>query len=295
MHYGITIPNFGDSYAPRTLAHWARDAERAGWDGFFVWDHVLHGNFPHSDPWIDLAAIALATERIRIGPMVTPLPRRRPVKLARETVTLDHLSNGRLTLGVGSGVRATEWEEMGDEANPKVRAAMLDEGLDLLTRLWSGEPVSFEGRHYTFRPTFDWTDEPGRMLPVPLQSPRIPIWIAGTWPNKPPFRRAARWDGVYAISASPFAEGLSPDDVRAMTAFIADQRASDIPFDIVVDGPTPTNDPARASEIAATYAEAGATWWLEEVSPWSFGWDRRSAWPTERMHERILAGPPSHR
>src|SRR5689334_13471095 len=176
----------------------ARDAEAAGWDGFFLWDHVILWPTPTCDPWVALAAVALATERVRIGPLVTPLPRRRITKLARETVTLDHLSNGRLVLGVGIGLGPWEWEYLGEETDLRTRGAMLDEGLELLTKLWSGEPVMHEGRFYTCRgdkgPN-DPTPIPTPFLPRPVQ-PRIPVWVAGTWPKKPPFRRAARWDGV---------------------------------------------------------------------------------------------------
>lgn len=148
MNYGVTIPNFGHFFNPRSLAALAHDAEEAGWDGFFLWDHVFYGLFPTVDPWIALAAIAMATYHMRIGPMVTPLPRRRPPKLARETVSLDHLSGGRLTLGVGIGALPWEWDHLGEQTNIRTRGAMLDEGLDLLTEIWSGRPVTHRGEHY---------------------------------------------------------------------------------------------------------------------------------------------------
>src|SRR5919202_2140498 len=148
MRYGVTVPNFGECFDPRTLAEMAREAEAAGWDGFFLWDHVQFMPTPTVDPWVALAAIALATERVRIGPLVTPLPRRRPVKLARETVSLDHLSNGRLVLGVGIG-DPVQWEFgwFGEPTEAKHRGAMLDEGLAILDGLWSGEPFAFSGAH----------------------------------------------------------------------------------------------------------------------------------------------------
>src|SRR5919202_2507053 len=195
MRYGVTVPNFGECCDPRTLADIAREAEAAGWDGFFLWDHVQLMPTPTVDPWVALTAIALATRRIRIGPMVTPVPRRRPIKLARETVSLDHLSDGRLILGVGIGGGPWEWDYFGEESDLRTRGAMLDEALELLTRIWTGQPVLHEGRFYRVRGDFG----PGRpevnptpLLPRPRQSPRIPIWVAGTWPKKPPFRRAAR-------------------------------------------------------------------------------------------------------
>jgi alkanesulfonate monooxygenase SsuD/methylene tetrahydromethanopterin reductase-like flavin-dependent oxidoreductase (luciferase family) len=293
MRYGLTIPNFGDTWHPRTLAGRACEAEDAGWDGFFLWDHVYLGAMPHADPWIALAAIALATERIKLGPMVTPIPRRNIVKLARETVTLDHLSNGRLIFGAGIGLGSWEWRMLGMDIDNKTRGAMLDEALDLLAKLWSGQSVSHHGEFYTVQVDLEGASEPGPFLPASLQSPRIPIWVAGMWPNKPPFRRAARWDGAFPIKAGDPAEGgLQPDDVRALAAYIARYRTSGDPFDIVVAGVTPGGDPAAARAKAAAYADAGATWWLEDIGPWSLGWDQGGAGAVEAIHERIRQGPP---
>jgi alkanesulfonate monooxygenase SsuD/methylene tetrahydromethanopterin reductase-like flavin-dependent oxidoreductase (luciferase family) len=185
MRYAVNVPNFEDYSDVRTVAALAADAEAAGWDGFFVWDHlafVKAWRLRIADPWLLLAGVALATERLRLGPMVTPLARRRPWKVARETVTLDRLSGGRLVLGVGLGEPATdEFGSFGEPTDPKVRAAMLDEGLEVLTRLWSGETVSFSGRHYR-------VDEVA-FQPTPAQRPRIPIWVAGAWPRRGPRRR----------------------------------------------------------------------------------------------------------
>src|SRR5437867_2328127 len=240
MQYGITLPNFGDFFDPRLLAQLAREAEQAGWDGFFIWDHVLLFPTPTVDPWVALAAIALATERIRIGPLVTPLPRRRPTKLARETVSIDHLSNGRLVLGVGIGAGPWEWDYLGEESDLKARGDMLDEGLELLTRLWSGEPVLHDGRFYRFRGDLGPNQPeiaPTPFLPTPVQSPRIPIWVGGTWPRKPPFRRAARWDGVVPlIDGKAFGEYMTPDEVREVVGYIRQHRTSETPFDVVVSG-----------------------------------------------------------
>ncbi|HKD76471.1 MAG TPA: LLM class flavin-dependent oxidoreductase [Ktedonobacterales bacterium] len=295
MFYGISIPNFGDTSDPRTLAEMAREAEDAGWDGFFVWDHVMFMPSPTSDPWIALAAIALATQRIKLGPMVTPLPRRRPVKLARETATLDRISNGRLILGVGIGVREWEWDDMGEATDLKVRGDMLDEGLDLLVKLWSGEPVRHHGQYYTVDVTLP-DGSTAAFYPHPVQQPRIPIWVAGMWPNKKPFRRAAQWEGVYPIRAGDFdeASALKPDDVRAITAYTSAHRASGDPFDIVIAGETPGGDLARGADITASYAEAGCTWWIEDISPWPFGWKWEGPWPVEAMRERVRQGPPRH-
>ena len=292
MRYAVDCPNYGDYVDPRTHADLAYEAEQAGWDGFFVWDHMNYlgppwqtGGDGMSDPWIILAAVALRTEHIKIGPMVTPLPRRRPWKLARETVTLDRFSNGRLILGVGLGAPAEiEYEQLGEDGDAKVRAAKLDEGLDVLTGLWSGEPFSYRGEHYQV--------DNAKFLPRPVQSPRIPIWVAGLWPNKPPFRRAARWDGAFPISEGrgpvPFDGGMTgvipPSEIEAMMAYIKERRTSDAPFDVVFGGMTPTADPRGAAETVAAYAEAGLTWWVESIGPWRGSCDESLA--------RVRRGPP---
>jgi len=191
MRYAVNVPNFAEYADVRAAAALAAEAEAAGWDGFFVWDHIVFAKeqrLPVADPWILLAAVALATERLRLGPMVTPLARRRPWKVARETVTLDHLSGGRLILGVGLGTPAAdEYGAFGEPTDPRVRAAMLDEALEVLTLLWSGETVSFHGEHFRL-------DEVA-FRPTPVQRPRIPIFVAGAWPRPPPRRRAVRGDG----------------------------------------------------------------------------------------------------
>src|SRR5215470_15352683 len=195
MQYGLYLPNFGSFGYARTLAELAQDAEQAGWDGFFIWDHIARPGSPDTvDPWVALAAIAMRTERVRIGALVTPLPRRRPWKVARETVSVDHLCGGRLVFGVGTGSSGggrVEWEAFAEELNQRARGAMLDEGLAVLVGLWSGQPFNYAGQHYRV------TDSQFR--PLPLQAPRIPVWVAGYWPHRPPFRRAARWDGVFPL------------------------------------------------------------------------------------------------
>lgn len=169
------MPNFGDFAHPGHLLDLARRAEAAGWEGFFLWDHVYAGDWagPVIDPWVTLGAVAQVTERIALGTMVTPLPRRRPTTLARQTVTLDHLSGGRLVLGVGIGWPPDlDFANLGDSGDNRVRAAQLDEGLKVLTGLWSGERFSFSGEHYRV------TD--ARFVPPPVQQPRIPIWVGST-------------------------------------------------------------------------------------------------------------------
>ncbi len=290
MHFGITVPPFGECFDPRVLARLAAEAEEAAWDGFFLWDHLLFGPIPVADPWVALTAIALSTRRIRIGPMVASVPRRRPAKLAREVLSVDHLSGGRLVLGVGIGAGPWEWDYLGEEPDPNVRGAMLDEGLEVLTGLTSGQPFSYRGDHYTVDGELASGRRAAQFLPASVQSPRIPIWVAGTWPKKRPFRRAARWDG--AVPMKTGGEVLSPDEIRAIAGYISHHRTSSDPFQIVTAGTTPGDRPSRGAEIVRMYADAGLTWWLEDIQPWRFGWKWEGPWPVKEMEARIRQGPP---
>jgi alkanesulfonate monooxygenase SsuD/methylene tetrahydromethanopterin reductase-like flavin-dependent oxidoreductase (luciferase family) len=258
MYYGIDLPTTGEYADVRTLAALAAEAESAGWDGFFIYDQVASDMpEPIADTGVALAAIALGTERIRFGALVTPLARRRPWKVARETVTLDQLSGGRLVVGVGLGGGATEFDDLGEAGEPQMRAAMLDEGLEVLAGLWRGEPFSYSGRHYQLREAL--------FQPPPVQSPRIPIWVGGVWPSRAPFRRAARWDGVfphYRGAAGP--SMMPPQALRELLAFVTQQRAAG-PFDVVLRNKAPSDDRAEQAETIAAYAAAGLTWWLEGV------------------------------
>ena len=296
MRYGLSMPNFGEGIDAGAIAGLARDAEDAGWDGFFLWDHVLAftpGPVPVVDPWIALTAAAMNTGRIRLGPMVTPLPRRRPAKLARESASLDRLSGGRLILGVGIGAMPYEWDYLGEEPDARVRGTMLDEGLEVLTGLWTGEPYGHRGRHYRIAgepPNEDWREV---FYPPPLQRPRIPIWVAGTWPVKAPFRRAARWDGVFPMKV----EGgrvapTTPEDAREVARYVARHRTHGGPFDLVVAGATPGEDREEGARTVAAYEEAGVTWWIESIDPWRFGWTEGESWPSEEMRRRVRQGPP---
>jgi alkanesulfonate monooxygenase SsuD/methylene tetrahydromethanopterin reductase-like flavin-dependent oxidoreductase (luciferase family) len=282
MRYAVNVPNFEDYSDVRTVAALAADAEAAGWDGFFVWDHltfVKAWKLRIADPWLLLAGVALATERLRLGPMVTPLPRRRPWKVARETVTLDRLSGGRLVLGVGLGEPPEdEYGSFGEPADPVVRAAMLDEGLEVLTRLWSGGTVSFQGRHYR-------VDEVA-FQPTPVQRPRIPIWVAGAWPRRGPLRRAARFDGSVPLKLDPGGElvPLDGDDLRGLLEVVRGHRSSTEPFDVAVGGITP-DDPAAARDLLTPLAEAGMTWWQESVDPRQGDLDH--------WRRKVRRGPPA--
>jgi alkanesulfonate monooxygenase SsuD/methylene tetrahydromethanopterin reductase-like flavin-dependent oxidoreductase (luciferase family) len=274
MKYGLDVATVNEYHDPRTLTTLASDAEEAGWDGFFIWDTLQYTKpAPVVDPWVALSAIAVKTSRVRLGAMVTPLPRRRPWKLARETVTLDHLSGGRLVFGAGLGWLREEYSAFGEDADSQIRGQKLDEALAILTGLWSGERFSHKGRHYQL--------EDVQMLPRPLQSPRIPVWVAGGWPHRRPFRRAARWDGVYPGTAD--GRPITPKDLEEILAYMGPYRPSPGPFDVVASGSTPS-DGGRGSEIVAPFAEAGATWWLEAIS-----FERG---PLSEMRDRIRDGPP---
>lgn len=287
MQYGLNLPNFNVLGSARTLANLAKDAEDAGWDGFFIWDHIDRPFHPENvDPWIALAAIAMNTSRIRFGAMVTPLPRRRPWKVARETVSLDHLSGGRLIFGAGLGSgRFTEWDHLGEETDPKARGKMLDEGLTVLNGLWRGKPFSFGGEHYRVKDAL--------FLPRPVQQPRIPVWIGGVWPHKIPIRRAARWDGMFLVfDDMPYDELLA--QFKEAVVYVRQQRTADTPFDISLAAfPTPGDDPICAAEMLAPFAAAGLTWWQEPLAPMRFGLDLEApAWPLDAIRERIVQGPP---
>jgi alkanesulfonate monooxygenase SsuD/methylene tetrahydromethanopterin reductase-like flavin-dependent oxidoreductase (luciferase family) len=257
VKFGIHIANFGSFGDPSVLAGLAADAEASGWNGFFVWDHVLGDaswRTPMVDPWISLAAIATATKQIRLGALVTAVPRRRPWQLARETTTLDHLSGGRLVVGVGLGNPAqAEFEHFGEDGDIRRRARRLDEGLAILDGLWSGEPFAFHGEEYDVRETV--------FLPTPIQRPRPPVWVAVHGTNRGPVRRAARWDG--AFPEDPTGRRLTPEAVAMLLADISDQRQAGGPYDMVIAG---QSDDLADGELAA-YEAAGVTWWLEAIWP----------------------------
>jgi alkanesulfonate monooxygenase SsuD/methylene tetrahydromethanopterin reductase-like flavin-dependent oxidoreductase (luciferase family) len=246
---GLFLPIFDELADPRVLADLAAEAEAAGWDGVFVWDHV-HYRAPvraATDPWIAMACIATSTSRIRFGPMVTPLARRRPHVVARQVAALDQLSGGRFVFGAGLGLDASggELSRFGEELDDRTRAAMLDEGLGLLRELLSGEPVDHRGRHYT---AIDVTFVPA--------APAVPFWIAGRYPNQRPLRRAAAHDGLFLIDVT------APDDLARAVEVVAAHRPVGLDgFDVVVelDGDA---DPAP-------WEVAGATWWLAAFDPFT--------------------------
>ena len=249
MRFGLFLPLFDPLADPAVVARLAGEAEEVGWDGFFLWDQIRWREpvAAVGDTQVTLAAIAAATERIRLGPLVTPLARRRPVKVARETAALDLLSGGRLTLGVGLGSDhfASEYSITGEELDDRRRARMLDEALGILEAAWSGEPVRHRGEHYMV--------DAMRFLPRPVQRPRVPVWVAG-FPGKPkPIRRAARYDGFFPVNLE------HPDQLAEIVARLGVLREEvgrnpGEPYDVIVEL-EPGTDPAP-------YREAGATWCL---------------------------------
>jgi alkanesulfonate monooxygenase SsuD/methylene tetrahydromethanopterin reductase-like flavin-dependent oxidoreductase (luciferase family) len=262
MRFSINIPNFGDFADARTVVRVAAAAEEAGWDGLFLWDHVVHSKErrrgqPFGDPWMLMAAAALATSRIKLGPLVTPIARRRPEQLARQVATLDGLSGGRVIFGAGlGGPIDDEFGSFGDETDPKVLAERLDEGLDLLAAYWSGERVNHAGKHYTAVDV--------ELLPATVQRPRPPVWIAGYWPRKAPMRRAARWDGAVPLFANAnHGEAPPVEELRDLVGFLEQHRADrSTPYDVIVGGMSPA-DAAGARALIEPLAAAGATWWDE--------------------------------
>lgn len=280
MKFGYVFPG-GEA---RDAAECAREAEAAGWDGFFVWEPVWG-----VDTWVTLAAAAMRTEHIRLGTMLTPLSRRRPWKLASETATVDRLSNGRLILSVGLGAVDTGFTQFGEVTERKQRAELLDEGLDILTGLWRGQPFKHEGRHYHVTETTFFPPQP------PIQTPRIPIWVVGAWPHPKSMERALRYDGLLTAvqSAADKFETVTPAHLREIMAYVAAHRSATTPFDIVIDGKAPLDDPHKAASLVSSYADAGATWWIE--AQWELGERMFAAETQAAIRERIRQGPPSIR
>ncbi|MGA9077840.1 MAG: LLM class flavin-dependent oxidoreductase [Acidimicrobiales bacterium] len=274
VNYAIDLPNVGVFADPNLLAELAVATERAGWDGFFLWDHLLYADdWPVVDPWVTLAAIAARTERIRLGLCVALLARQLPWEVAKRAVTIDQLSGGRFILGAGLGSRTEEFTAFARSSDPTERAGRLDEALEIVTASWSGLPFTHEGRHFQ-------VGAPA-MTPVPVQRPRIPIWVGGRWPNRAPFRRAARFDGVFPIHASyGSGETMPPDELGAVVDYVARRRAT--PFDVALEGKTAPDgrDVARIDE----YVAVGLTWWVEAL-----GWWRGDV---DSARQRIDAGPP---
>jgi alkanesulfonate monooxygenase SsuD/methylene tetrahydromethanopterin reductase-like flavin-dependent oxidoreductase (luciferase family) len=275
----VAAPCFADD--PADLVRLAVEAEQAGFDGFFLWDHITWSNDGLGpsivDPWAVLSVIAARTERLVIGPMITPVPRRRPWVLARQTVTLDLLAGGRTVFGVGLGSPAHgDFGLFGDPADDRTRAAMLDEGLELIAGLWTGEVTEFHGRHYNVGPV--------RFTPTPAQGGKIPVWVGGVLPSLAGMRRAARWDGAVPIR---YRDGAlvrpSADDIASVRDLARAARGSVDGFDLVVWAEV-ADDPASIAEELPAYEKAGTTWWIETARPPQPDW-------YEQLLRRIRSGP----
>jgi alkanesulfonate monooxygenase SsuD/methylene tetrahydromethanopterin reductase-like flavin-dependent oxidoreductase (luciferase family) len=271
MRYGIVMANLREYSDPRVAVQLAQAAEEAGWEAFFVWDHLgfVWGQ-PSSDPWVVLAAVAASTTRLKLGTALTPLARRRPQVVANTLASLDLLSRGRVVFGAGLGGVAEEFTAFGDPDAAKERAARLDEGLTILDRLWSGVRVRHRGPHYAV--------EDVSLAPLPLQRPRVPIWIGGE--GAPALRRAARWDGWLAPATNPDGTmAKSPERIAEMVAEIRRHRTTDAPFEVAVDGYSESGD----ATLPRAYGAAGATWWLESI--------HGTRGPLDENMARIEAGP----
>ncbi|MFX1515776.1 MAG: LLM class flavin-dependent oxidoreductase [Promethearchaeota archaeon] len=272
VKFGIYIANHGITSNPQDYIKLAKSGEECGWDGFFLWDHVfLPWTTDHDvlDPWIILSAIATQTNKITIGTTVTPLARRRPMIIAREAITIDRLSSGRFILGVGLGSTA-ELKALGEEENPKIRGDMLDESLEILKGLWSGKPFTFDGKHFKIK-------EPVKFKP----EGNIKIWVGGTWPNKKPFRRAAKYDGIFPLKAGSD-PSLYPQDYQEILSYIRKYRKSLDSFDVVKSILT-VGDKEEDAYIHH-FMDIGANWLLEAF------WSERCS--LKEIQKRIDRGPP---
>ena len=275
MNYGIALP-----YAtPRIVAKLSQVAEETGWDGVFLGDAIWC-----EDPMIGLAAAAMVTDKIRLGTMITPVPLRKPWKLASESIALDHLSNGRLSLGLGAGAVWMGWQAFPDEVtNNKSRAEMLDETIDILTLLYQRKQFDYEGRHYRLKLTqLDEIHYP----PKPVQQPRIPLWCVGIWPGKKSMQRVLKCDGMIVekrnLENQP--EDVTADDVREIKAYIDAHRNSQTPFELVLNGNVAELDRSQLQDKLLPLIDAGVTWWIDGL------WDATE----EKAIERIRRGPPSN-
>lgn len=274
MKFGLALPY----NATQSYARWAALAEQVGWDGCFLGDAIWC-----EDPMIGLAAMAMKTERIRLGTLITPVPLRKPWKIASESLALDHLSGGRMTLGLATGAVWMGWYAFPDEVTEtKARVEMLDETIEILTRLYLREPFDFDGKHYHLELTqLDQQHYP----PKPVQQPRIPLWLPGLWPRQKSMQRALKCDGLIAEKISPEGEPqeVTPADVRAMKAYVEANRTESTPFDIVVIGKTGDLSRVQQVESLSAWQQAGATWWVEDL--WSQA--------LEDIEARIQPGPPA--
>jgi probable F420-dependent oxidoreductase len=268
MRYGLSVCTLGDYADPHRVVELARVAEPAGWEALFVWDHLGFAlGMPSGDPWVTLGAMVQATSRLRVGTAITPLPRRRPQIVANAVATLDQLSDGRMTLGVGLGGAPAEFTAFGESGDARERAGKLDEALEVLAALWSGERVDHHGRHYTV--------DGVTLAPLPVQRPRVPVWVGGD--SAPAARRAARWDGwIIGGDDQSGQMSVSPEQLAAKVERLAPPSPT---YDIALTGVSAPDD-----GVPQSYVAAGVTWWLESIN------GRRGSFA--EMTDRVAAGPP---
>ncbi len=273
MKYGFVFPKSDVHKA----IEFAKEAENNGWDAFFVWES-LYG----VDAWITLTAIASKTKKIRLGTMITPLSRMKPWKVASEILTLDLISKGRVVFSVALGAIDTGFAEFGEETDKKIRAELLDEGLEIITQLWKGK-FNYKGTHYQIRESPFFNRHPPPSL---IQQPRVPIWVVAAWPWEKSMKRALKYDGILPaimLKKGKF-EKITPEHVREIKKYIVEKRQIADNFDIVIEGTTPINDKTQAQEIIKPFEKAGATWWIESM------WEETSLDP---VLEKIREGPPN--
>lgn len=276
MRFGFVLPGGTASLQLEQAAL----AEQAGWDGVFVWE-AAYG----VDAWVLLTAMAERTHTVKLGTMLTPLPWRRPWKVASQVATLDEVSNGRAILSVGLGATDTFLGQTGEVLDRQQRAAMLDEGIDLIAGLWDGN-LTHKGEHYTMdmSPRDDLVD----VMRI-VQTPRPPIWVVGAWPRPKSMRRVLRCDGLLPVCMDDTGfRTTTPTDIRDMLTWLSDNGPPRPGFDVVMEGETPADDPAKAADMARDWADAGCTWWLDAR------WEMPHAGPERerQVRERLEAGPP---
>lgn len=281
MKFALDIPITGE-YTIEKVVDLAKDAEKNNWDGFFLWDLLFDSRTPEKsalDPIVTLTAVALATSKLKIGLMLTPIARRRPWKLARELLTIDQLSKGRLIAGIGLGFNKNEFSLFGEDEDAKIRAEKLDESLDILTGLLSGQKVNFKGKHYHVNGV--------QFQPASYQIPRIPIWLGGFWPHKKPFRRAAKYEGMYPGMINPEENSsldiMKASDLEEIKGYMLNYRDLMDSFDFMHYGNL-SSDYEKEKGKLEEWANAGLTWWAEGNDFISF----------QEHRERILEGPPKH-
>ena len=277
MKYGFVFPRVDVFEAIK----FAKTAETAGWDGFFVWEPTYG-----IDAWVTLAAIAGETEEIRLGTLLSPLSRMRPWKLASEAITLDILSKGRITISVGLGAIDTGFEELGEKIDRKTRAELLDESLDIIHGLWSRKMPNYKGKHYNIENLFESEFFNRHPPPKLIQNPHIPIWVVGAWPYEKSMKRALNYEGIIPTLKNKQGqfEDITPEHIYEINAYIQENRSKKEPFDIIVEGKSPGDDSNESESIIKPFIEAGATWWIE------------SDWTTknlESLFKRVKQGPPS--